>query len=213
MSRERFESAYQGQAPWDIGGPQPEFVKLEASGELAGTILDVGCGTGENALFLASRGHSVWGVDFVPMAIERAQAKAQQRGLKVPFLVLNALELEQLGRSFDTIIDCGLFHTFNDEERPKYVASLARAVHPEGRVHLLCFSDQEPPGEGPRRITSQELHEAFRDGWIVETIREARFETTPESAHWFSPGGPRAWLATIRRTSNEGSQSLPTPEP
>jgi SAM-dependent methyltransferase len=200
MSKERFESAYQQTAPWDIPGPQPALVGLLEAGEIQGSVLDAGCGTGENALFLASRGHEVWGLDFVPVAVVRAAAKAKERGLSVQFQVGDALQLDRLGRTFDTAIDCGLFHSFSDQERPLYVSGLAAVVRPGGRVYILCFSDQEPPGQGPRRITQQEIRDAFRDGWEVVEIRETRFQTTdhPE-ARTFSVGGPKAWLATIRR--------------
>src|ERR1051325_4741714 len=125
MGPETFESMYQGQAPWDIPGPQPVFVALEESGAIQGSVLDAGCGTGENALYLASRGHEAWGIDFVPVAVERAEEKARERGIAAQFRVADALRLGELGRTFDTVIDCGLFHTFSDEERPRYVAALA----------------------------------------------------------------------------------------
>src|SRR5512135_2650476 len=125
MNREMFGSIYRGQAPWDIGGPQPVFVALEESGAIRGSVLDAGCGTGENALYLAARGHEVWGIDYVPVAVERARAKARERGLDVHFQQANALEMDQLGRQFDTVIDCGLFHTFSEEGRPSYAAGLA----------------------------------------------------------------------------------------
>jgi SAM-dependent methyltransferase len=202
MDREHFESAYQDQgvAPWNIPGPQPAVEALEEAGEIVGSVLDAGCGTGENALFLASRGHEVWGVDFVPAAIERAAAKARECRLPVHFQAGDALELPALRWSFDTVLDCGLFHTFSDEERLRYVAGLAAVVRHGGQVFILCFSDQEPPGQGPRRVTQQEIRDAFRDGWQVVEIQEARFRTTdhPE-ARTFSPGGPKAWLARIRR--------------
>ena len=202
MNREMFGSVYRGQAPWDIGGPQPVFVALEESGAIRGSVLDAGCGTGENALYLAARGHEVWGIDYVPIAVERAQAKARERGLGVHFQQANVLEMDQLGRQFDTVIDCGLFHTFSDEERPSYAAGLAKVVRPGGQFHMLCFSDREPPGEGPRRVAQQEIHDAFRDGWEVKEIREAKFEIARyPDAPQFSPGGPRAWLASIVRRS------------
>lgn len=200
MSRERFEPMYQGQAPWDIPGPQPAFVNLEEARAIHGSVLDAGCGTGENALYLASRGHDVTGVDIVPIAIERARNKARERGLKVDFQIGDALALGALGRNFDNVIDCGLFHTFSDEDRPRYVESLAQVLRPGGCYHVLCFSEHEPPGEGPRRVTQQEIRESFAAGWEVRSIRESRFETLKyPGAPEFSPGGPRAWLATLVR--------------
>src|SRR5438067_698994 len=121
MEQQLFESMYQGKAPWDIDGPQPMFVRLTDAGKIRGSVLDVGCGTGEHSLFLAERGHEVWGIDFVPVAIDRAKKKAQERKLTVHFSVGNALELSKLGRQFDNAIDCGLFHTFSDAERPVFV--------------------------------------------------------------------------------------------
>jgi 2-polyprenyl-3-methyl-5-hydroxy-6-metoxy-1,4-benzoquinol methylase len=100
-----FSSVYRGAPPWDIGRPQKEFVRLEGAGEIVGSVLDVGCGTGENALFLAVKGHVAWGVDFTPIAIEKARYKATERNLNVTFLTQNALELHTLGRTFDTVVD------------------------------------------------------------------------------------------------------------
>jgi ubiquinone/menaquinone biosynthesis C-methylase UbiE len=200
MDKDHFQASYQGQAPWDIPGPQPVFVTLEEAGAIRGSVLDAGCGTGENALYLASRGHEVWGIDFVPVAIERAREKANKRGLIVHFQVADALALDSLGRTFDTAIDCGLFHTFSDDDRTIFVAWLARVLKPGGVFHMACFSDREPPGVGPRRVTQEEIRGAFRNGWTVQEIRAAAFETASyPGGPIFSPGGPQAWLATIVR--------------
>ncbi len=126
-----FDAVYQrGVPPWDIGHPQREFVHLEETGEVEGRVLDVGCGTGENALYFERRGHPTWGVDFSPTAIARARAKAAERGLAVTFQVASALELSALHETFDTVTDCGLFHTFSDEERIRYSASVASVLRP-----------------------------------------------------------------------------------
>jgi SAM-dependent methyltransferase len=200
MNPEIFEKAYDGQAPWDIGEPQPEIVRLTDEGAIRSVVLDVGCGTGENALFLAARGYDVWGIDYIPKAIERARDKAIKRGLGVHFQVGDALKLDVLGRTFDTVIDCGLFHTFSDEERALFVRGLARTVRPGGVAYLLCFSDQEPPGEGPRRVTQEEIRAAFREWWDVESIQETRFKAIDNvDAPRFTPGGPRAYRITVRR--------------
>ncbi len=201
MDHQLFEQIYQGQAPWDTGRPQPAIIRLAEAGQIRGSILDVGCGTGENLLYLAARGHEAWGLDFVPVAIERAKAKAAQRGIDATLIVGNALELKKLSRQFDTVIDCGLFHTFTDEERPVFVKGLAEVLGPGGLLHILCFSDEEPGTEGPRRISQQEIRDAFHDGWKVQQIEPIHFESIPRpDVPTFSPGGPKAWLATIERT-------------
>jgi SAM-dependent methyltransferase len=173
---------------------------LAETGQIRGSVLDVGCGTGENLLYLAGRGHEAWGIDFVPVAIERAMAKAAERKINAHFVVDNALELGKLGRQFDTVIDCGLFHTFADEERPVFVRSLAEVLRPGGLLHILCFSDEEPGTDGPRRISQREIRDAFHDGWTVKQIEPTQFDSIPRpDGPKFTPGGPKAWLATMER--------------
>ncbi|HYM82573.1 MAG TPA: class I SAM-dependent methyltransferase [Candidatus Dormibacteraeota bacterium] len=182
-----------GAPPWDIGRAQPVVVAIDAAGGILDPILDAGCGTGENSLYLAERGHEVFGVDWSPVAIERAREKASERQLQARFAVADALDLGALGRTFGSILDCGLFHTFDDPGRERYVDGLARVLAPGGVLHLLCFSDREPPGWGPRRVSRAEIREAFGDGWRVEGIEPARFATRLQDR------GALAWHATIER--------------
>jgi len=191
---EHFTESYKGTPPWDIGRPQRAFVRLADQGAIEGAVLDAGCGTGENALYLAGLGHVVVGVDAVPAAIERAGAKMLEKGLQVQFLVADARRLDALGRMFDTVIDSGLFHVFSDQDRVAYVESLASAVRGGGRVFILCFSEREPGDWGPRRVTERELRDAFRDGWEVERIVPERLETN--LGH-----DVEGWLATVRRVA------------
>jgi cyclopropane fatty-acyl-phospholipid synthase-like methyltransferase len=192
-----FESAYKQKAPWDIPGPQPAFV--EVADEITGAILDAGCGTGEHALFFAERGNSVTGIDYIEEAIRRAKQKAVERGLSATFLVMDALALAKLGQRFDNVIDCGLFHCFTDDDRKKYVESLAGVLNQTGRLFLLCFSDEEPGTLGPRRISQAELEAAFADGWEIESISPKRIQVIPEFKDQFSEGGPKAWFVIARR--------------
>lgn len=196
--RERFEQAYEGKPPWDIGKPQPVIVR--SADKVAGSVIDVGCGTGENALFFAERGHDVVGIDFLEKPIAEARRKAAERGLSARFLVHDALQLDTLPDRFDSAIDCGLFHVFADDDRARYVSGLATIIRPGGKLILLCFSDKEPPGDGPRRITEQELRAAFANDWEIESLEEAQFEVRPDLEDIrFSEGGPYAWLGVIRR--------------
>ncbi len=116
------------------------------------------------------------------------------------FLVMDALALKDLPEVFDSVIDSGLFHVFNDEDRKRYVEGLATVLKPCGRLFLLCFSDEEPGKQGPRRVSKKELHAAFAQGWKVESIEPARFEVRSDLKDLtFSAGGPRAWFVVLRR--------------
>ncbi len=192
-----FEWAYrQGSPPWDIGRPQPAVVSLARDGGFFGEVLDVGCGTGENALYLASRGFSVTGVDAAPTAIARARAKADHRQLAVRFEIADALDLRAVGRTFDSAVDCGLFHTFDDRARRLFERSLRAVLRPGAQYNLLCFSDQEPGDWGPRRVSQAEIRSTFAAGWRVNSIVAARFATIdPVDGSW----SPRAWLASLTR--------------
>jgi SAM-dependent methyltransferase len=188
-------SYHDGPAPWDVGRPQPVVVRLASEGGFAGAVLDAGCGTGENALHVASLGLPVLGVDVAETALAIARAKADDRGLEVEFAAADALQLERLGRRFATVLDCGLFHTFDGDERPGYVASLASVTEQDGTLHVLCFRD-EGPGTGPHPVSREELRAAFNPstGWKVAAIEAARVLT-----RFHDDDGAPAWLATIRR--------------
>jgi len=188
-----FNSAYESIPPWDIGRPQKEFIRLAEDGEISGRVLDVGCGTGENALYLASLGFEVWGIDSAPRAINKAKEKARKSGLPVNFLLCDIFKLQLLQNKFHTIIDCGLFHGFTDDERPIFVESLTSAIYPDGKYFMLCFSEHEPGSYGPRRVTQAEIRAAFCKGWKINYIREAEFEST------FGAEGVKAWLSSITR--------------
>jgi mannose-6-phosphate isomerase-like protein (cupin superfamily)/SAM-dependent methyltransferase len=196
--RKTFENFYAGKALWDIDGPQKPFV--EVADRVTSSVLDAGCGTGENALFFAERGHPVLGIDFLEYPINEARRKTAERGLIAEFVQMDALMVSTFNRKFESVIDSGLFHVFSDEDRARYVAGLAYVTSPGGRLFLLCFSDEEPGTQGPRRVTERELRESFADGWAVEEVRPARFEVVPDLKDIsFSEGGPKAWFSVIRR--------------
>ena len=189
-----FDAMYAGTPPWDIGRPQPALLALAESGALHGRILDIGCGTGEHALMAAARGYEATGIDAAPSAIEIAKRKAAERGLGVRFLVADALDLGALREQFDTVLDSGLFHVFDDADRARYVDSLRVAVPDGGGVYVLCFSDRQAGEWGPRRVRREEIEASFADGWHIGAIEPVEMEVT------ISPDGVQAWLASMTRT-------------
>jgi cyclopropane fatty-acyl-phospholipid synthase-like methyltransferase len=192
---DRFEAAYlEGSPPWDIGRAQPELVKLAEAGRITGRVIDVGCGTGENALYLATLGLDVVGVDGSPEAIRQARDKANRRGISMKFDVADVLDLGDYGEGFDTATDSGVFHVFDDDDRPRYQRSVRGVLRPGGHLFLMCFSEHQPGGWGPRRVTQRELRETFSDGWHMDSIDEAHFVTNLDDAPQVE-----AWLAAMTR--------------
>jgi SAM-dependent methyltransferase len=196
MSGVPWDASYHNSSPpWDIGRPQPAILRLADEGGFTGAVLDAGCGTGEHALLIASLGLPVLGIDVAETALASARKKAQDRGVEAEFATADALRLERLERSFDTVLDCGLFHSFDAEEQARYAASLASVTIHDGTLYVLCFSD-EGSDIGPHPISQKELRTAFNPSseWNVVAIE-------PERVHTRSHGddGAPAWFATIKR--------------
>jgi len=196
MAGQPWDASYHsGPPPWDIGRPQPAIARLASEGGFAGAVLDAGCGTGEHALLVASLGFSVLGVDVAETALSIARKKAHDRGISVEFAAADAFHLERLGRKFQSVLDCGLFHTFNGDERPGYVASLASVTGHGATLYVLCFSDQGP-ATGPHPISQEELKAAFNpsSGWHLAAIQPDRIHT-----RFHGEQGAPAWFSTIKR--------------
>ena len=194
MTGRPWDASYtDGPAPWDIGGPQPAILRLAADGVFVGPVLDVGCGAGDNALHLAGLGLSVLGVDVAATALAMAREKAAARGLTVEFAVADAFRLDHLGRTFRTVLDSGMFHTCDADERSVYAASLASVTEQGGTVYVLCFADGGSD-TGPHPVSEDEIRSAFSlgGGWRIVSIQ-------PERVHTRFGNAP-AWLARIERT-------------
>ncbi len=194
-----WDDSYAGASPpWDIGRPQPAFVRLADAGALTGALLDAGCGTGEHTILAARYNARALGIDVSLRAIEIARRKAVERGVDARFQVLDALRLVTLGETFDTIIDSGLFHVFDDAARTRYVTALHAVIRPDGHLHLMCFSDRQPGDWGPRRVSESQFRAAFGPGWRIDTLARDRFDINP------GLGSPtaEAWLADVVRLAN-----------
>jgi ubiquinone/menaquinone biosynthesis C-methylase UbiE len=155
-----------GETPWEIDAPQPALEALAAQEKLVGDVLDIGCGTGEVALMLAARGHTVWAIDHSQEAIRRARAKAQDRELDVTFVRGNVLELTVLGQQFDTIIDCNFFPTLPREAYPAYLAGLAHVMYPHARLYLLV-----------PELSAKMIAPIFAHGWKLHKSLKSTYLT------------------------------------
>ena len=194
-----FDVAYEGTPSWETGRPQPVVLRLLGEGAIRGAVLDAGCGTGRHAVLIAVRGHRVAGIDLAARAVDLARARAAEAGVAVALVTGDAHDLdihaEALGAPFDTILDVGLFHVLQPDDRRRYATALATVVRPGGAGFLVAWSDRNPFGIGPARITRREIRDAFRaaEGWRVVSVEAAELETR-------LPGGQvHAWLARLMR--------------
>ncbi len=191
----RPEDLYASPPPWDIGRPQPAFRALAEAGAIRGRVLDAGCGTGEHALMAAGLGLDATGVDLASRALHAARGKARARGLTARFFRHDARRLADLGESFDTVLDCGLFHIFDDDDRAAYAGSLHSVLLPGGRYFMLGFSDRQPGEWGRmRKLAQADIRAAFAGGWQVDSIEASTIHITTD------PDGIRAWLVALTRT-------------
>lgn len=193
MSPSEWDGSYVATPHWDLGRPQPAMRALADAGAIGGRVLDVGCGTGEHVLMCAALGLDATGVDLAPAALRAAEDKARQRGLSAQFVLGDAQCLTDLGRSYDTVLDCGLFHIFDDDERATYVDNVRSVLTPGGRYLMLCFSDQEPGDQGPRRVTLGDITSTFADGWRIDSLEPTTLYSPTGSA------GIQAWQVAVTR--------------
>jgi SAM-dependent methyltransferase len=196
MSGQPWDASYtNGPAPWNIGGPQPAIARLVETTRLEGPVLDAGCGGGENALLIASKGLPVVGFDVAETALAQARSDAAKRGFDAEFVTADALALKGLGRTFATVIDSGLFHSFDADERRRYAESLAGVTDTRGTLYVLAFSD-EGENTGPHPLRKTDFAGAFdaASGWKVVSIEADRVMT-----RYHDENGAPAWFATIQR--------------
>ncbi|MDT5388600.1 MAG: hypothetical protein QOE04_2241 [Mycobacterium sp.] len=192
----RGESPGEGMAPnttppWDTKAPNENVIAWQAGGWIHGDVLDIGCGLGDNSVYLARTGHAVTGLDISPTALITAEQRAKDAGVDVKFAVSDSTKLDGYTDAFDTVIDSGLFHCLDDDGQRSYATAVHRATRPGATLLLSCFSDANLVGqEWPRPAVSEET---LRDvlggaGWDIVTLE-------PATVRGPLDGGPQAEMA------------------
>jgi SAM-dependent methyltransferase len=195
-TEERFQKRYEpGDTPWDIGKPDINLIKTVTATpiELC-KALDIGCGTGDNSIWLAQNNFQVTGIDASKVAIQKAEAKALQAKVKCTFMAMDFLTSKIAGAPFGFAFDRGCFHSFfSDEERQKFAENVAAHLEKAGLwLSLVGSADEERQGPGPPRRTARDIVYAVEPYFKILSLGSGHFGSN-------RPDPPKCWVCLMRK--------------
>jgi SAM-dependent methyltransferase len=195
--QERWNGAYRDdrRAPWDIGRASADLKQVVENGTLRPCrVVELGCGSGNDAIYLAVRGFDVTAIDIAPRALSQAEKKARDAGVKVRWLHADVLDPPEL-EPFDLIYDRGCYHAVRRQNAAGYVTTLRRLSRPGTQVLILAGNANEPhPHYGPPRVREADIRADFGPWFQFQWLRETRFDTTEPNGK-----GALAWSILLRR--------------
>lgn len=185
-----------GDVPWDSGRPSRELIRVLDEHRIPPCrALELGCGTGTNAILLASRGFQVTAVDGAPEALHRAREKAAAAGVEVDFVEQDVCAFGEGREPYDFLFDRGCYHAVRRTNRDEFLQMLARVTRPGSRFLALTGNANEQATDGPPRLTEDEIRAELGALFTIDALREFRFQEPDGS------DGPLAWSCLMTRHS------------
>jgi SAM-dependent methyltransferase len=195
-AEERFQKRYaSGDTPWDIGKPDINLIQTVTARPIGPCkVLDIGCGTGDNSIWLAQKNFPVTGVDISEIAIEKAREKAAQAKVTCTFMVMDFLTNKIAGAPFGFVFDRGCFHALgSDEERQRFAENVAAHLTEDGLwLSLVGNADEPRQGPGPPRRTARDIVTAAEPSFEILSLVSGHFGSN-------RPNPPRAWVCLMRK--------------
>jgi 2-polyprenyl-3-methyl-5-hydroxy-6-metoxy-1,4-benzoquinol methylase len=185
----------EGDSPWDTGRPSTELQRVLAEEEIAPCrCIELGCGTGSNAVWLAQQGFDVSAVDISPLAIDRATARAAAAGVTVRWLTADMLNPPDLGGPYRFFFDRGCYHVVRRTDVQRFLQTLDRLTEPGTLGLVLTANAREPHDPGPPVVEEATLRQELGQVFQIVWLREFRFDSTPGSGEGFL-----GWSCVLRR--------------
>ncbi len=193
---DRFKKRYKtGDTPWDIGKPDFNLIEIVTKTPIKSCkALDIGCGTGDNSIWLAQNHFQVTGTDISEIAIKKAKEKASKNDVKCTFLVVDFFKSRIEGAPFGFIFDRGCFHTFDsDEERKTFAKNVAACLEKNGLwLSLIGSADEQRQGPGPPQRTANDIVVAVEPYFEILSLASSHFGSNRQNP-------PKCWVCLMQK--------------